>query len=129
VGARRPTRSQLAQGLDRADSSAADAHKWLNVTYDCGDRVRARSVRTAAHVRRPRRRTTALIAAVQDDGRTWCGPTQWNGETAMRISMSSWKTDLADAALAADVILELAGALADSRIGLRRTARRSTLPT
>ena len=31
----------------------------------------------------------------------------------MRISVSSWKTDLADAALAADVILELAGALAD----------------
>ncbi len=58
-------------------------------------------------------RTAALIAAVQDDGRIWCGPTQWHGETAMRISVSSWKTDLADAALAADVILELAGALAD----------------
>ena len=59
------------------------------------------------------RRTAALIAAVQDDGRIWCGPTQWDGETAMRISVSSWKTDLADAALAADVIVELAGALAE----------------
>jgi glutamate/tyrosine decarboxylase-like PLP-dependent enzyme len=53
--------------------------------------------------------TEALIAAVQADGRIWCGPTQWDGATAMRISVSSWKTDLDDAALAADVILELAG--------------------
>jgi len=56
--------------------------------------------------------TEALIAAVQADGRTWCGPTQWGGATAMRISVSSWKTDLDAAALAADAILELgAGAV------------------
>ncbi len=188
-----PTRSELVSGLDRADSWATDAHKWLNVTYDCGiafvrdpsalrrtfaalagylppgDRFeamhhtpqssqRARQVEVWAVLRTlgrrgiaelvqracecaaviaarleaggltilndvvlnqvlvragDGRRTAALIAAVQDDGRIWCGPTQWNGETAMRISVSSWKTDLADAALAADVILELAGALAD----------------
>ena len=56
-------------------------------------------------------RTAALIAAVQADGRVWCGATQWDGDTAMRISVSSWKTDLDDAAFAADVILELAAAL------------------
>jgi glutamate/tyrosine decarboxylase-like PLP-dependent enzyme len=52
--------------------------------------------------------TAALVSAVQADGRIWCGPTQWDGATAMRISVSSWKTDLDDAAFAAGVILELA---------------------
>jgi glutamate/tyrosine decarboxylase-like PLP-dependent enzyme len=52
--------------------------------------------------------TEALIAEIQSDGRIWCGPTQWDGATAMRISVSSWKTDLDDAAFAADVILECA---------------------
>ena len=56
-------------------------------------------------------RTAALIAAMQADGRVWCGPTQWDGDTAMRISVSSWKTGPDDAAFAADVILELAAAL------------------
>ena len=31
-----PTRAELVKGLIRADSLATDAHKWLNVTYDCG---------------------------------------------------------------------------------------------
>jgi glutamate/tyrosine decarboxylase-like PLP-dependent enzyme len=52
--------------------------------------------------------TERLLAEVQRDGRVWCGPTQWAGETAMRISVSSWKTTPADAARAADVILECA---------------------
>ena len=52
--------------------------------------------------------TEALIAEVQSDGRIWCGPTQWDGATALRISVSSWKTDLDDARFAADVILDCA---------------------
>jgi glutamate/tyrosine decarboxylase-like PLP-dependent enzyme len=52
--------------------------------------------------------TEALIAAVQSDGRVWCGPTRWDGATAMRISVSSWKTTVDDAAAAAAVILECA---------------------
>jgi glutamate/tyrosine decarboxylase-like PLP-dependent enzyme len=56
-------------------------------------------------------RTEALLAAVQRDGRIWCGPTQWEGETAMRISVSSWKTDDRAARAAAEVILDLAAEL------------------
>ena len=52
--------------------------------------------------------TEALIAEIQRDGRIWCGATQWRGETAMRVSVSSWKTNLDDAARAADVIVECA---------------------
>ena len=49
-----------------------------------------------------------ILKELQADGRIWCGPTRWQGDTAMRISVSSWKTTVADADAAADVILELA---------------------
>ena len=37
-------------------------------------------------------RTDAVIAAVQQGGTCWCGPTTWRGRTAMRVSVSSWNT-------------------------------------
>jgi glutamate/tyrosine decarboxylase-like PLP-dependent enzyme len=55
--------------------------------------------------------TERLMAALQTDGRVWCGATQWGGQTAMRISVSSWKTDQAVAVRAAEAIIEVAGEL------------------
>ena len=36
--------------------------------------------------------TRRVIAGVQNDGTCWCGGTQWHGQAAMRISVSSWAT-------------------------------------
>jgi glutamate/tyrosine decarboxylase-like PLP-dependent enzyme len=59
--------------------------------------------------------TERLMAALQADGRVWCGSTQWGGQTAMRISVSSWKTDRAAGERAAEVIEEVAAALPRAR--------------
>jgi glutamate/tyrosine decarboxylase-like PLP-dependent enzyme len=61
--------------------------------------------------------TERLMAALQSDGRVWCGATRWGGPgnsnaVAMRISVSSWKTDRAAAARAGETIVEVARALA-----------------
>ena len=37
--------------------------------------------------------TVALIEAIQADGTCWCGPTNWGGRPAMRVSVSGWATD------------------------------------
>jgi glutamate/tyrosine decarboxylase-like PLP-dependent enzyme len=36
--------------------------------------------------------TRRVTAEIQKDGTCWCGGTQWHGQTAMRISVSSWAT-------------------------------------
>ncbi len=40
--------------------------------------------------------TERVIAAIQRDGTCWAGVTRWHGHTAMRISVSSWRTTDAD---------------------------------
>jgi glutamate/tyrosine decarboxylase-like PLP-dependent enzyme len=52
--------------------------------------------------------TRRVIAAIQDDGTCWCGGTEWQGRTAMRISVSSWKTTDADVDASLAAMLRLA---------------------
>ena len=167
-----PQRAFLADGIDLANSWAIDAHKWLNVPYDCGVVLvrdvgfleaamsasasylapgvqphpfrltpemsrRARSVDVWAVLRSLGRSglaemierccrhatrfadglrgagyavlndvvlnqvlvsfgdadiTNAVIEGIQRDGTCWCGGTIWQGQAAMRISVSSWAT-------------------------------------
>ncbi|MEQ1691842.1 MAG: aminotransferase class V-fold PLP-dependent enzyme [Gemmatimonas sp.] len=52
--------------------------------------------------------TQRVITAVQEDGTCWCGITQWQGRTAMRISVSSWATTEADVELSLAAIVRVA---------------------
>ena len=36
--------------------------------------------------------TRRVISAVQEEGTCWAGGTEWQGKTAMRISVSIWAT-------------------------------------
>ena len=37
-------------------------------------------------------KTLEVIQRIQEEGTCWCGGTVWQGQTAMRISVSSWAT-------------------------------------
>ena len=54
--------------------------------------------------------TRAVISAIQEDGTCWCGITGWQGQPAMRISVSSWATTDADVERSADAIIRCARA-------------------
>lgn len=56
-------------------------------------------------------RTEKIIKAIQEDGTCWCGGTMWKGETAMRISISSWATTEQDVQLSADKIISIANSI------------------
>ena len=181
-----PAYSHLTAGMERADSWATDAHKYLNTPYDAGlylvrepsdlertmsvsaaylpageigrDPIlytlelsrRARGVPTWAVLRTLGRsglaelveRTCALarsfadqlaaagcevlnevvlnqalisfgdadvtsrvVKAVQSEGTLFVSPTVWQGRTAMRISVSSWKTTQADIDMSVAAVL------------------------
>ena len=52
-----PEASELAEGIERADSVIADGHKWLNVPYDCGFAF----VRDSGLLKEPFRLTAAYL--------------------------------------------------------------------
>lgn len=183
-----PRHAALVEGMALADSWATDAHKWLNVPYDCGLALvrdpgalraamsisaaylpdeqyrepsrfgpelsrRARGVeawaalkhlgrdglaalveRCCAHAQRfatglsaaghevlnevllnqvlvsfgSPEQTRRIIAAVQAEGTCWCSGTEWQGHTAMRISVTSWATTGSDVERSLAAILRIA---------------------
>lgn len=52
--------------------------------------------------------TRRVIAGVQDDGTCWCGGTEWHGQAAMRISVSSWATTDDDVERSAAAMIRIA---------------------
>jgi glutamate/tyrosine decarboxylase-like PLP-dependent enzyme len=53
-------------------------------------------------------RTRRVIAELQAEGTCWCGVTEWQGKTAMRISVSSWATTQSDVELSLAAMLKIA---------------------
>jgi len=191
-----PELRHLVAGVARADSWATDAHKWLNVGYDCGfvavrdataqraamsirapylmqdhdqrdgwefvldssrrargfivyaalrslgrNGVREMVERCCALARRLAERlgaaegveilnevvlnqvlvhflppdggdpdafTQQVMTRVQDEGEAWMGSTTWQGQTAIRVSISNWSTTEADIDRTADAMLRAA---------------------
>jgi glutamate/tyrosine decarboxylase-like PLP-dependent enzyme len=58
--------------------------------------------------------TQATVSGVQEDGTCWLSGTQWQGRTAMRISVSNWQTSAEDVERSAAAILEAAAAVTGS---------------
>jgi len=54
-------------------------------------------------------KTFEVVAGTQAEGTLFAGPTIWQGKTAMRISVSSWKTTEADVDRSVEAIVRLAG--------------------
>ncbi|HBY99156.1 MAG TPA: aspartate aminotransferase family protein [Chloroflexi bacterium] len=52
--------------------------------------------------------TRRVIAGIQAEGTCWCGGTVWHGQTAMRISVSSWATTAEDIERSLDAIVRVA---------------------
>ena len=52
--------------------------------------------------------TRRVIAGIQAEGTCWCGETAWQGQTAMRISVSSWATTESDVERSLEAILRVA---------------------
>jgi glutamate/tyrosine decarboxylase-like PLP-dependent enzyme len=53
-------------------------------------------------------RTAEVIRRVQEDGTCWLGGTDWQGEHAMRVSVSNWRTSREDVERSAAAVLAAA---------------------
>jgi glutamate/tyrosine decarboxylase-like PLP-dependent enzyme len=80
-----PARRHLVEGIDKADSWATDAHKWLNVPQDSGIVI----------VRDPRtlQAAMAITAAYYPEPATKREPMQWGPESSRRArAVEIWAT-------------------------------------
>jgi len=52
--------------------------------------------------------TQQIISAIQQEGTCWCGGTVWQGQPAIRISVSSWATTDTDVERSLAAIVRIA---------------------
>ena len=52
--------------------------------------------------------TNKVIKEIQNDGTCWCGGTNWQGRTIMRISVCSWATTEEDVKLSLNAMINAA---------------------
>jgi len=67
--------------------------------------------------------TRRVIAALQTEGTCWCGGTQWHGQAAMRISVSSWATTNEDVERSVEAIIRLAKSGRPESFGVQQKSR------
>jgi glutamate/tyrosine decarboxylase-like PLP-dependent enzyme len=56
--------------------------------------------------------TQRVITGLQQEGTCWCSGTSWQGQTAMRISVSSWATTEAEVDRCLEAMIRVACSLA-----------------
>jgi glutamate/tyrosine decarboxylase-like PLP-dependent enzyme len=83
---------RFAEGLTRAGYRVLNEVALNQVLVSFGDAERTRRV----------------ISAVQQEGTCWCGGTEWQGQAAMRISVSSWATSGEDVERSLQAIIRVA---------------------
>jgi glutamate/tyrosine decarboxylase-like PLP-dependent enzyme len=130
-----PALRPLVRGLEEADSWATDAHKTLNVTYDCGivEGFCERAAQFAAGLSAlpgvtvlneveftqvcvsfgDDARTRAVVNGLLADGETWMTGSRWHGQDVLRVSVSDWSTtphDVARSVAAVDRVVQGIGA-------------------
>ena len=87
-------RSGLAELIERSCQYAARFAEGLSAAgYEVLNEVVSNQVLVSFGAAE---RTRQVIAALQAEGSCWCGGTTWQGQAAMRISVSSWATTAED---------------------------------
>ncbi len=84
------------------EASAWRADITLRVTVDDDQELVVRRGQLTAGT------TRRVVAEIQRDGTCWCGGTVWQGQAAMRISVSSWATTDEDVECSLAAMLRIA---------------------
>jgi len=94
AGLRSLGRSGMAQIVER---TSAHARRFAQGLHEAGYKILNDVVINQVLVSfGSPEKTLATIARLQAEGTCWCGSTVWQGQTAMRISVSSWATNKDD---------------------------------